>query len=86
VLLRRGPVAEPGEGACLRVTVIESGRKAPEMERPLYRNSVRGTWDVKEGSGDGHLFLWGLVGKPGRGLICWGLIRGKRIWDGCLFL
>jgi hypothetical protein len=60
MLLRRGPIAEPGEGVRLQVTVIESGRKAPEMEHPLYRNPVRRTWDIKEGSGDGHLFLWGL--------------------------
>jgi len=33
---------------------------------------------VKDCSGDGHLFPWGLAGKPGRGLICWELMCGRR--------
>jgi hypothetical protein len=32
---------------------------------------------IKEGSVGGTYFHGGLAGKPGRGLICWGLTSGK---------
>jgi hypothetical protein len=34
----------------------------------------------------GTSFHGGLIGKPGRELICWGLVCGRRIMDGCLSL
>jgi len=32
----------------------------------------------------GTSFHGGLTGKPGRGLICRGLMFGRRFWDVCL--
>jgi len=46
---------------------------------------VKGTWRRKR-----RLWRWALLsmgastGKPERGLICQGLMRGRKFWDGCL--
>jgi hypothetical protein len=76
--LHRGPVWEPGEEARLQDTVRDDGRRALEMEHLSYWELLGEPGDVKEESGNGHLFpLGSLVGKPGRGLICQGLVWKK---------
>jgi hypothetical protein len=72
------PLGNLERGFCLQGTVRDSGRGAPEMEH-LWESG-----GVKEGYGDGHLFPWGLAGKPMRGLKCHGLMGGRRFWDRCL--
>jgi len=73
-------------GVRLHETVRDSERWAPEMGHLCYGSSVRETRKLKAGTVDGDLFPWGLVVKPGRGLICRGLMCGRTFWDGCLSL
>jgi hypothetical protein len=57
------------------------------MEHLSLRELCEGTLEAyKKDTEKGTSFHGGLVGNPGRGLICRGLRCGIRFWDGCLSL
>jgi hypothetical protein len=55
------------------------------MEQLSLRELCLGNLEVQKKALEmGTSFHGGLAGKPGRGLICHGLMCGRRFWDMCL--
>ena len=83
--LYRDPAGGTGKAVHLQGNVKDSGRKDTEMEHLSLREPCQGNLEAyKKALQMGTSFHRGLAGKPGRGLICWEIMRGRRFWDECL--